>query len=211
MQIIDRNKDYYDHLSHIYGIDKKITFDRRGSVIVSNESLLELIDVKDYRYSDTYYFFILEIGFVQYLIKVGKVKLKYQNEKLSSYNYNRVLSLQMKIAKVYHDNKHYYDTPLSIRRAYIKTIWKWDSDDKYIINDNFSDTIKEVGDSHIDLPILSNTKITSLITADEIWKELQNYISALNNDKDNDTIMNDIEKAEVHGFDKKTSFRHPIK
>ena len=45
----------------------------------------------------------------------------------------------------------------------------------------------------------------------ETWIELQTYFSSLGNDKDIDLHLTDVEKAVNHGFDKKTSFRNPIK
>jgi hypothetical protein len=58
---------------------------------------------------------------------------------------------------------------------------------------------------------LKNTIITRIIDPFVIWKELSNYISSKNNDKDIDIKMTDEERAINHGFDKKYSFRHPIK
>ena len=46
MYILDKNTDYYDYFSHIYGEDKSITFDRRGSAIIKDEMLVDLLDVE---------------------------------------------------------------------------------------------------------------------------------------------------------------------
>ena len=35
MYIVDKHKDYYDYISHIYGVDKDTAFDRRGSYELS--------------------------------------------------------------------------------------------------------------------------------------------------------------------------------
>ena len=43
MLIIDRNKDFYDHFSHIYGVDNKVVFDRRGSTRINDERLLDYL------------------------------------------------------------------------------------------------------------------------------------------------------------------------
>ena len=62
-------------------------------------------------------------------------------------------------------------------------------------------------DIDIELPILANTFITSIINPEDIWKDINTYISSLNNDKDIDIGTTDIEKVVNHGFDKKESFR----
>ena len=81
----------------------------------------------------------------------------------------------------------------------------------YKISGNFKEDIKKIFDRHIDYPILAKTQITSLISSRTIWEELQNYISSLNNDRHIETVLSDKEKAVIHGFDNKYSFRNPIK
>ena len=56
-------------------------------------------------------------------------------------------------------------------------------------------------------PILIGTPITSLIPPQEIYQDLSNYISSLNDIEIIDT-RSDIQKAESAGFDRKTSFRN---
>lgn len=42
MLIIDKNNDFYDHISYIYGVDKKVVFDRRGSSLITDEDITKL-------------------------------------------------------------------------------------------------------------------------------------------------------------------------
>ncbi len=211
MYIVDKNRDYYDYLSHIYGLDKRIVFDRRGSIKLSDEDIVNVTNYLRYRWygNNNDYFIILEIGNVQYLIEISKIKSK-EIELIEKF-----ISCSMEIIYVFRNNIHYYESYISIRGANIKSRWKWKKSTKkreYILNDNYKDIITAYNnDRSIDLPILAETQITSLINEEEIWKELQNYISSLNNDKDVSIPMTDVEKAVNHGFDKKTSFRHPIK
>jgi hypothetical protein len=61
-------------------------------------------------------------------------------------------------------------------------------------------------------PILIGTKISFLIPAEDIYKELDNYLRSFYNDKDQQSKgLTDVDKAINHGFDKKFSFRHPIR
>lgn len=210
MYIVDKNKDYYDYLSHIYGLDKKIVLDRRGSKKIDDGNIVDLF-YHLYYYEKANNFLILEVGNVQYLIRVFKIKCSKGNE----LGHQEFVSCEMKIEHIFNNHVHLYDTPISIRAVSVKTNWSWGKHysrkSKYVISDNYQDTIERVFEKVINLPILAGTQITSLIAGEEIWKELQNYISSLDNDKDVSIPMTDVEKAETHGFDKVTSFRHPIK
>ena len=61
-----------------------------------------------------------------------------------------------------------------------------------------------------DKPLLRDTGIPALIPPFEIYKNLEMYISSLKTEKTVDIATND-EKIINHGFDMKSSFRHPIK
>lgn len=200
MYIIDKNKDFYDYFSHIYGEDKSITFDRRGSVICNDVMFTELPwRWSPFRFKDTA-FVLLEIGNVQRLIKLYDFIIKK----------DEIISCSMEVVRIFKDNKHYFKGPISIRGVDIHGIWSWKKG--YV--DNFNGSYKEVINEtykSIKLPILAETQLTSMLDAKEIWIDLQTYFSSLGNDKDIELKMTDVEKAVNHGFDKKTSFRHPIK
>jgi hypothetical protein len=70
LYILDKNKDYYDYLKGIYGIDKTITYDRRGSVVLSEISLMEYISSTRFNITKSTEHFIVEIGDIQYLFRV---------------------------------------------------------------------------------------------------------------------------------------------
>ena len=207
MYIIDKNKEFYDHFSYIYGIDKCITFDSRGSINLNDENIFNMINYES-KSSIKESFILLEVGYIQYLIKVFNIKLKSIPLDLV---YDKFISFSLEVVWIFHNYKHYYKSPISIRGVYVDYIWRYKKDRKYILNDNFNEVIVGVYGEAIDLPILANTQLTSLINGEKIWKELQNYISSLDNDLDIEIPMTDVEKAVNHGFDKKTSFRHPIK
>ena len=201
MYIIDRNKDYYDYLSHIYGLDKSIVFDRRGSHIIDDGTLYGI--VRGYQNV-----LLLEIGYVQYLLHLEDIIIE------KSIFGDEFKSCTIKVLHTYIDNNHYFDEPISIRNACVD--WRWNFYKKgfpsnLIIANNFKNTVKRIDDNIIGIPILKNTQITSLISPEDVWKELNTYISSLHNDKDIKSDLTDVEKAINHGFDKKTSFRNPIK
>jgi hypothetical protein len=85
MQIIDKNKDFYDYIQFQYGIDKTRTYDRRGSVILTNsklidfllddydkETLCENIDDNSKIYNIIRFF--LECGNIQFIIGIENIK-----------------------------------------------------------------------------------------------------------------------------------------
>ena len=209
MYIIDKNKDYYDYHSHVYGVDTQIVLDRRGSIILTDKSLLDLISFERYgiiSYTNPY-MVLLEIGYIQYLLKISDIKKNAITDEVES--------CRISLAYTYKNNMHYFKAPISIRQVLLKYYYryKYTSKEKkgYKISGNFKEDIKKIFDRHIDYPILAKTQITSLISSRTIWEELQNYISSLNNDRHIETVLSDKEKAVIHGFDNKYSFRNPIK
>jgi hypothetical protein len=89
--------------------------------------------------------------------------------------------------------------------------WSFNKGTRYVTEGPYHEVIREVLDKSIEDPILADTSLTSILDGEAIWKEIQNYISSLNNEVDVETDISDVDKAVNHGFDKKTSFRHPIK
>lgn len=203
MYIIDRNKDYYDYYSHIYGIDKKVIFDRRGSVKMTDDILIQ----KSVLYRNiSRAFLILEVGFIQYIIVVSNIK----DSSINIYGEYTPYTGDFNIVKENKEYKHFYKTPLSIRGALLDYKFDWNGYKtvrKYNFDDRFENLVDRTYHEENN-PILAGTSITSLIDPDTIWKELQNYISSLDNDKDISIPSTDDERAEMHGFDRKTSFRH---
>jgi len=212
MYIIDRNRDYYDYLSNVYGVDKGIVFDRRGSIRLENNWFSAGFSIVLAKYSrDDSLYFILEVGTIQYLIKA------YDPKWIES-PFAQVSHYKIELVRKFQDQKHRYEAPISIRRVRLSHWWRWgknpfENRQQYIQTERYEELILEPHylAEAVNLPILAETKLTSFIDADEIWKEIMNYISSLNNDIDVSIPMTDVEKAEQHGFDKKTSFRHPIK
>jgi len=210
MYIVDRNTDFYDYLSKIYGIDKGIIFDRRGSERIDDEFLssgIDSVNSVNYHYSSWRStskegWFVLEIGTIQYLIKIFDV----ENKKDESFK-----SCKMKVLRVFNNNINQYGFPISIKKIRIPWIWGR-KEEEFIKNGKFKELVKiDYTYKTIINPILAKTQLTKLIDPEEIWKSLANYISSLNNDKDISIPMTDVEKAINHGFDKRTSFRHPVK
>lgn len=210
MYIIDKNKDYYDHISYTYGVDKKVVYDRRGSTQLTDEDLYNLVrGRRHFMYNHKY--LLLEVGFTQYLIKPTNIQVHMSDVA----TYTVFDSLDLELIHTYKEHRNYFEEPMSLRWCYVNHEWDSLSNIKLNLQGRYEQDIVGVGSNPqwsfpevYTNPILKDTSITSIISGDEIWKELQNYISSLNNDKDCSTLMTDVEKAEVHGFDKKKSFRY---
>lgn len=226
MYIVDRNQDFYDHYSYVYGVDKSVIYDRRDSTRLTNDMVCEmsLPRVGAKRIGTYYGLVFVEIGTVQYIVRIGGIEFreseKYRLVELYSGN------AQPEIVRTFNEHRHVFGAPVSIRYVLLQVPFCWwlrDSEEgrkerrKKERNFYESITLDEAlqGTKNIDEidivnnPIFANTFLTSVLDGDSVWKELQNYISSIDNDKDVSIAMTDKDKAEIHGFDKH-SFRHPV-
>lgn len=204
------NKDYYDYLTGIYGIDEKVVYDRRQFTILArldspffSHSRMEKDapkkEIRSWKWSgrrgkwvteavadETYC--MLEVGLKWYFFKVER----YLDDSLS-------VHLDWKIEKTKSITRYQRVgvRPMTFFKAY--ATYRWWTDEDLDIRVEKADAISN--------PILKDTPITSLISSQEIYGELCAYISSLNDVEIFDT-RTDIQKAESAGFDGKTSFRN---
>jgi len=208
MYIIDNNKDFYDYVSHIYGTDKQIILDRRESARVTDESLL-YVSTENYPKYERETFLLLEYGFVQKIFRL--FNLDYIPKNLS-YTYD------IEHFHTYSEHVNLFGCPISISRCLIRVPWvyRWEKKKNKRIPIPSIDDLRRntkndgVQKTLIKYPILKDTQLTKFLDPIEVWSEIQNYISSLNNDPNVDIPMSNKERAALHGFDK-YSFRHPIK
>lgn len=211
MKILTRRgeKDFYDYLQNLYGIDELVVYDRRKSfpIDLSNFYIgngLDVIFKKSKEFDDIprrlvkgygmkkpvlegrVFYFVVEIGYHQYYFKVNR----YLDD-----DGKVVLEPEMVEKKEVTLDKKLSDCPISICREdrySWKTGFHLPSDYKNWLTEN---------------PILKNTYIPKFIDAKEVWNNLYEYISSLRDKPFEDTRTND-QHIESHGFDKKISFRH---
>lgn len=204
------NKDYYDYLVGIYGIDNKIVYDRRQFTVLSrlespffshirmeNDAPKKEVRTTEWigrhwkwitEYKATELHCMLEIGLKWYFFLVER----YLNE-------SSEIHLDWKIIKTKEISKiqKLGSTPMTFFKAYANyTFWGAEKTD---IRVSKTDAIPN--------PILAGTPITSLISPQEVYHDLSCYISSLNDIEITDN-RSDIQKAESAGFDRKTSFRN---
>ena len=204
-----KNKDYYDYLSGIYGIDEKVVYDRRLFKV------LKSLDIPFFNYNrletdrpkkeDRYlewngrrhqwitkqigviYKCMLEVGLKWYFLEAER----YLDDS-SNVCIDWRLVKTMEISKAQHLGK----TPMTFFKSY---------NDYSSIRRRTLDIRVEDKDA-ISNPILSGTPIPSIISPQNLYNDLSSYISSLN-DKEFEDDRTDIQKAESAGFDRKTSFR----
>jgi hypothetical protein len=205
MYIIDKNKDYYDYYKSIYGIDKTITYDRRGSTVLSEQKLLKFISNCVVDSPSSVLYFILEVGTIQYLFRV---KMYYK--RADKYSFPEPYKGEFSLNNVFKDHKHYFKKEISLVPVKTNRGYWWSKQHENEVAKSWGE-IEVLKDRVVDNPIVADTSIPSFIDPKDIWIELTNFISSKYNDKTVDIVNTDIDKVVNHGFDKKSSFRNPIK
>ena len=208
------NKDFYDYLTGIYGIDEKVVFDRRTFTILKNLDSPIFSTVKRPHDSKKQYWkykfdeaenkdFDRPFGsFIYSLLEAGNHWYIFRTERYLD-DYGKVNIDWCFIKKIVVDKKmHSGETPLTFYQniEYIRFSILWLRELSSI------EEIKRSLKNGIPNPIIKDTPITSLVKADDVYQGIYAYISSLN-DIDYIDNRNDIQKLESAGFDKKTSFR----
>lgn len=203
------HKDYYDYISGIYGIDEKVVFDRRQFTILSTSDLPHFSKVcrkddvplheeqvytwRKHNWNETRligkeYYCVLEAGMKWYLFRINR----YLDEKGN-------VCLDWTLDSKMDARGHIGKTALTFFKDidYHYSWWR-----KY-----WEEHIRVKPEDGLPNPILEGTALASFIPAQEIYDNIYSYLSSLNDVEIIDT-RTDTQKAESHGFDKKTSFRN---
>lgn len=220
MKIIDNKKDYYDYLSGVYGIDPYVVYDRRGSVASSEilESWGELfnknvIDSDTVEYNRKYGRHMRKRAFIdkdfQIIVEVGD-KHYYIRCNRRRETENSPIELTYSL----------YDPVEELKAGYINWAeqhWIVREIERYkkkrsnaplaIYYTDYQRYHDEGGHGAIDNPILKDLPITGLLPAEEIWKNIYDYLLKEKEPKIVDNRTND-EHIISAGFDRKTSFRN---
>lgn len=220
MKIIDNKKDYYDYLQGIMGMDDKVTYDRRGSKIVS------VSEYQSYDFPST-----TDLWFNKKRYKDDIKRRKIKTWHSNAYKHRKA-SFSWKSREDIMEGHIYY---MFLEVGYHQFIFQieryLDDNDNLQMDVNIVDhrvvdkkekvsdkplflssmhfrygTEKEFDNFKVENPILTHTWIPAYIPAQDMWNMLYEYISSLNDKEFVDTRTND-QHIESHGFDKKISFR----
>lgn len=209
-------KDYYDYVSGINGIDKLIVYDRKNSVSFNSSRTYNIptfitrvffdekrfpdakkracrykwqinsfYNIKDFKRGKTLY----EGDIISFCVEIGKKAYLYECERWL--DDNDKVNRDIRLIRVEELKEKYAKEPLAIYECSMS---------------NKCPTWGPRGEI-VENPILMNTDIPKLISAEEIWRELYAYIGSL---RDKPIVDNrtDKEHIESNGFDVKTSFRN---
>jgi hypothetical protein len=204
MRILDKNKDYYDYLSFTEISDTTRIFDRRGSINIKDPDILGYIKTRFHSWDrpkpESIVYLGLLAGYTFYIFKIYDI----QWNKISCFD-NDPTPISYKIGILRKDID--YTKSLGILTLYELRcigIW-WNKKEKDIVLSDFE--LKPYNEGKI--PILKETKIPSLVSPNDMFMDIENYLSSLSTEKDYTTKnITDIDKAINHGFDKKESFRN---
>ena len=209
------NKDYYDYLTGIYGMDEKIVFDRRKFTILSRldnplftSDMLETDAPKKEKpswqwknkrvpeYEGRKYKCLLEAGLKWFFFEVERYL-----------DTDSRVHIDWKLVKEKETAKHQRvcTSPITFFTSYSsRESYGWHIG---LIENERYHKIEVNDDAAISNPILLGSSIPSMIPAEQIYNLISSYISSLNDIEVIDT-RSDIQKAESAGFDRKTSFRN---
>lgn len=183
MKIISKVKDYYDYLVGIRGIDEDVVYDRRKCTIF-NECQSEFLKGGKMKYSFLpICYYVLEVGYTHHLFSLVPTDD----------------AVDVKRIKKFKVDKKKSNSPISFISVRYN-VYRKSTEIEYA--------------KRLDLiwenPILKNTWIPTFISAEEIYDDLYDYLISIREPQITDN-RTDVEKLEAKGFDRKISFRHPVK
>lgn len=204
MKIVDNKKDIYDYLVSYYGIDDYVVYDRRKSIPLKNELRYTYLS----SHPDT-----LEItGKNIYVCTLAAGESVGQKFLIRDCNWGKKIDTKISIIDCNNDLLSKWDISFNtMDRLAIATKELIRPQEPLILSIYF------VGRRHYynvekemytyENPILKDTPFSSILTPNEIWEGIYNYLLKCKEPNIVDK-RTDIEHLESAGFDKKTSFRN---
>ena len=259
MRIIDNKKDYYDYLAGVLGIDDHITYDRRNSIRLVNNTTNIINERYPMGYGNIFctwkngknpdfensYSYDWDNGHKTVGKIYRKLGLGYQpsktNEFPDAYNvssnwFGLVIGSVAYVFLVYRVLQNETDTEVKIvpklMRKFTFDRSRAQTKSPILIGEltynrmdipwrisckrdsEFYEAVAKAGyiapdknGDYYENPIMDGTWIPSLISAEEVWNNITDYLLSIKEPEIVDN-RNDVQHIESHGFDKKTSFRN---
>lgn len=231
MLILDNSKDYYDYIQGVYGVDRKIVFNRHAFNLQH----------EDVRFSchDNLAYFLVEVATTWYLIRVDvdperdSLRGEHPFQRLSFYHKD-IRSLSLICTKEIDEKEKLSDsvsfllnidnahTVFSMFVSYMITHGRKygfgneriDYDDMFrcLFEMPVSEIVPKVARFgfesyfHCKNPLLKCINFGGIVPPEEIFIKIQNFLSSQIKDGV-EVKLTDEQKIVGHGFDKKTSFR----
>jgi hypothetical protein len=195
MRIIAKTKDCYDYLQGIYGVDDKLTYDRRGG--------------EAYRGADEGTAIKVSINGKEYPMVF--VRDKFRGNEEAFFEASEILDSQLVAKSVF---KPYWNNPFkgwkygpkqwvekNSRNTEINTLHREPVLVQYLgMDGKWGEAFKPLH--------LEDYDFASVMSAHEVYIEISNFLSWCVDNPQIPDKQTDKEKVVSHGFDLKTSFRH---
>lgn len=204
MQILDKNKDFYDFYQNIY-IDKTYTFDRRKSVYFHKEEWNDIF----FNSERDYIYYVLQVGYSRYLYKITYIDVStgwiihldnYKVELVKYWkNYDNLVDFEFGIAEEL-ESYGYKNYHPSYEQQNIDSLYNTKLKKTYL----YASRLK--GGSY---PILYESGIASCTDSHQLYMDIEEWLSA-QKERELRTESKDItdkQKIVNHGFDTRESFR----
>lgn len=204
MQILDKNKDFYDFYQNIY-IDKTYTFDRRKSVYFHKEDWNDIF----FNSERNYIYYVLQVGYSRYLYKITYIDVStgwtihldnYKVELIKYWkNYDNLVDFEFGIAEKL-ESYGYKNYHPSYEKQSIDSLYNTELKKAYL----YASRLK--GRSY---PILCESGIASCTDSHQLYMDIEEWLSA-QKERELRTESKDItdkQKIVNHGFDTRESFR----
>ena len=189
MILLRKRTDYYDYLIGVYGRDEKKVYDRKLD-LTSDEIYFE--DISRWRNTNIFDLYVCNRIYRVEQVKKGVWELHKFHKNNTDYLGRRRHYRESQVSGL--DDFEYYiprppealtDLPIAISGTYH--------------NDN---RLKGV------TPILASFGIPSVLSAEELYSEVDMYLGFLMSEKEKSSKQDDKNKLLSKGFDDKISFRH---
>lgn len=223
MIIIDKQKEYYDYIQSIYGIDKDIVLDRRNVYETYYDKLIPdgyLIS----RYNRDYCnYYIVEVGTLQFILKASYKENEHYNvvgpsdryildtvELIRTFESDiQVIEAQKRNKSIEWFKRHYNMAPENMSTNSPTNFYYMDAyhiNPKYT-NVSFDDIVKGAYRVNTKDEYVRLNEFSGFILSESAYNAIYDFLIKKREPVvvDNRT---DVQKLEGKGFDKKTSFRN---
>ena len=207
MQILDKNKDFYDFYQNIY-IDKTYTFDRRKSVYFHKEEWNDIF----FNSERDYIYYVLQVGYSRYLYKIIYTDISKATLWVPSYldnykvelvkywkNYDNLVDFEFGIKEDL-ESYGYKNYHPAYEKQNIDSLYNTELKKAYLYASRLKDR---------SYPILYESGIASCTDSHQLYMDIEEWLSA-QKEKELRTESKDItdkQKIVNHGFDTRESFR----
>jgi hypothetical protein len=206
MKIISKYKDYYDYLQGVYGIDPLLILDRRDNSFFSpqgcNEEVITLF-IGGYKIEG-----FLRDGVFYY---GENLKLIGIETFPSSFSYYQSRFNEKKLDECVYIKSHssFRINECLVNKTIIKDSFNYNERENCAIL--FATTLTNQYEFY-KFPRLSDFKLGSFVSAEEVYKMTSSWLSLqITKEENKPDLRDDVQKLEGKGFDKKTSFRPKMK